>query len=387
MKLNGNKELLDALKAKIESAPTEGKTEAILTAFQEYTDAATEAIVAQYKADAERAEVDEDFRKTLGLRKLNAEEKGFYAKFGNGVKASITLTQEDVIPTTIVERTLNDVKKESGLLAKIRIIPSGVKKWISASHSGAAAWGAMTAAIAAELSATISSLNMDVFRLAVYLLVPKGIVALGDAYVDRYFRAILGEAMTDGLEYAVIDGDGKDEPIGYSRLISTSVDGVHTAKTAVALTNFGPAAYGAVIEDMTDSGKRKVEEVVLVCNPADYFAKILPASMAFVNGAWAPSFSFPTTVIQSVNCDEGAPVLFIPETYDLGIQAIEVGVFKETKALDDVDVLIAKTYGNGRAVDDACAVVLDITNLAAYVPSILVANTTAAPVNTKEVAA
>ena len=385
MKLNPNQKMLDELKAKIETANAEGKTEAILSAMSEFVESSTKEIVEQYAAEAQRANSDAEFAKSLGLRTLNKDEKAFYAKFGTSVKAALTFDQDDLIPTTIIERTLDSVKKESGLLGYVRLAPAGVKKWISAAATGAAAWGAMTAAISAELSATITGINMDAFRLAAYLLVPKGIVALGEAYVDRYFRAILAEAMVDGLEYAVIDGDGKDEPIGFSRLLSTSVDGVHTAKTAVALASFAPAHYGAVIETLTNGGKRAVEKVLLICNPADYFGKILPASMAFVNGAWAPAFSFPTVVIQSVNVDEGAPVLALPDMYDLGIQAIQVGVYKETKALDDVDVLIAKTYGNGRPVDDACAVVLDISALAAYVPSVLVANPTTAPVNTQEV--
>ncbi|PKM75924.1 MAG: phage major capsid protein [Firmicutes bacterium HGW-Firmicutes-15] len=370
MKLNTNKELLASLTAKIEGAPVENKTEAILSAMHEFIEASTAGIVEQYAQDAVRAQEDADFAKSLGLRTLNKDEKAFYSKFGVGVKNALTFEQEDVIPVTIIERTLDSVKKESGLLGYVRIVPAGVKKWISAAATGAAAWGAITASISAELSATITGINMDAFRLAAYLLVPKGIVALGEAYVDRYFRAILAEAMVDGLEYAVIDGDGKDEPIGFSRLLNTSVDGVHTAKTAVALATFAPEDYGPVIEVLTNGGKRKVEEVLLICNPADYFATILPASMSFVNGTWAPNFSFPTRVIQTVNCDEGSPVLALPNMYDLGIQAVKLDVYKETKALDDVDVLIAKTYGNGRAVDDACAVVLDISGLARYIDTV-----------------
>ena len=385
MKLNPNQKMLDELKAKIETANAEGKTEAILSAMSEFVESSTKEIVEQYAAEAQRANADAEFAKSLGLRTLNKDEKAFYAKFGTSVKAALTFDQDDLIPTTIIDNTLEAVKKESGLLSYVRIVPAGVKKWISAAASGAAAWGAMTAAVSAELSATISAFNTDVHRLAAYLLVPKGIVALGEAYVDRYFRAILGEALVDGLEKGVIDGDGKVAPIGFARLIGTSVDGTHTAKTAVALASFAPEHYGALISTLTNSGKRKVEEVILICNPSDYFTKIFPASRAFVNGVWAESFSFPTKIVQTVNCAAGSPVLALPGMYDLGIQAITVDVYKETKALDDVDVLIAKTYGNGRAVDDACAIKMSIADLKAFVPSVLVANTTVAPVNTKEV--
>ena len=35
--------------------------------------------------------------------------------------------------------------------------------------------------------------------------------------------------------------------------------------------------------------------------------------------------------------------------------------------MDDADVIVGKCYANGRAVDDECAVVFDITKLEEYV--------------------
>ena len=101
MKLNTNKELLASLTAKIEGAPVENKTEAILNAMQEYIEASTASIVEQYAQDAVRASADAEFAKSLGLRTLSKEEKAFYSKFGNPVKAALTFDQDDVIPTSI----------------------------------------------------------------------------------------------------------------------------------------------------------------------------------------------------------------------------------------------------------------------------------------------
>ena len=44
--------------------------------------------------------------------------------------------------------------------------------------------------------------------------------------------------------------------------------------------------------------------------------------------------------------------------------------YKETKALEDADLLIAKVYGNGRADDDRVAYVFNVTKLAEYVPTV-----------------
>lgn len=77
--------------------------------------------------------------------------------------------------------------------------PANVKKWIVASHSGAAVWGPLTDAIKGELSAEVTALNIDLHKLTAYLVIPKSIRELSMEFVDRYFMAILSEAMQDGL--------------------------------------------------------------------------------------------------------------------------------------------------------------------------------------------
>ena len=75
MKLNPNQKMLDELKAKIETANAEGKTEAILSAMSEFVESSTKEIVEQYAAEAQRANSDAEFAKSLGLRTLNKDEK------------------------------------------------------------------------------------------------------------------------------------------------------------------------------------------------------------------------------------------------------------------------------------------------------------------------
>lgn len=44
-----------------------------------------------------------------------------------------------------------------------------------------------------------SALNIELCKLTTYLVIPKAIRELSMEFVDRYFRAILAEAMQDGL--------------------------------------------------------------------------------------------------------------------------------------------------------------------------------------------
>ena len=67
------------------------------------------------------------------------------------------------------------------------------------------------------------------------------------------------------------------------------------------------------------------------------------------------------------NCPQGKGVFTIPNVYVMGVTSVQMKEYDQTKAMDDADLIIGKCYANGRAVDDNCAVVFDITKLEEYV--------------------
>lgn len=137
-----NKEVQEKVMQLLNDAPAEKKAEAIMQSIEMIQEAAHEDLVNQVVAEAERASHDADFKKQLGLRNLSQEEKKFYEGFKD-IKQSITANQIDIIPTEIIDRTLDDVKKASPILNLVNMAPANVKKWIVASHTGAAVWGAL----------------------------------------------------------------------------------------------------------------------------------------------------------------------------------------------------------------------------------------------------
>ena len=50
----------------------------------------------------------------------------------------------------------------------------------------------------------------------------------------------------------------------------------------------------------------------------------------------------------------------------MGISGVKLTEYDQTKAMEDADLIIGKCYGNGRADDDNCAVVFDVTKLEEY---------------------
>ena len=53
--------------------------------------------------------------------------------------------------------------------------------------------------------------------------------------------------------------------------------------------------------------------------------------------------------------------------YTMGFSGLKVDEYKETKAIEDCDLLIAKVYGNGRAYDNNTAYIFDPEELIAYI--------------------
>lgn len=185
-----NKELQQKIVKMLNEAKPEEKSEAIYEAAAMIAAEKHKGLIEELTRQNAQAAADEDYRKALGLRKLSKEEETFYERFKD-IKQSITASQIDIIPTSIIDRTLDDIKKKSDILSLVAFAPADVKKWIVASHSGKAVWGGITDAITGELSAEISALNIEQHKMTAFIIIPKSIRDLALPFVDRYFMAVM----------------------------------------------------------------------------------------------------------------------------------------------------------------------------------------------------
>ena len=347
---------------------SEDKAKAVYEAAEMIIEARCQEIAEKVKEEHDRAAHDEEFRRSLNLRTLSKEETEFYEKLKD-VKQAITAAQIDIIPTSIIERTLDDVKKSSDMLSLVQFAPADVKHWITAGHSGKATWGGITDALTAELSAEIKGMNIEQNKLHAFLVIPKAIRDLSLPFVDKYFMAILAEAMQDGLVEGYLTGNGKTGPVGiFNKIESFKTDGTASAKAVVStITKFSPAGLKEVRKTLTNGGKRVVSELHLICNPLDEAEYVDPAlyGEALTGGYRNVSF-MPIVKHVDANCPQGKAAFTLKGYYTMGVSGVKVDEYKETKAMDDADLVVAKCYANGRAVDDNCAVVFDVTKLEEY---------------------
>lgn len=368
MKIDGiDKELQQKVVKMMNEA--EDKGEAIYEAANMIIEAKHKDLINELAEQNARAAHDEEYRKKLGLHSLSENEKKFYENFKD-IKQAITASQLDIIPSEIIDRTLDDVRKSSNILKLVRFSPANVKKWIIGSHSGSAVWGELTGAITAELSASFESVNIELHKLHVCLVIPKAIQDLALPFVDRYFTAILSEAIQDGLVKGYIQGDGKNGPVGIvNKIDAFTSTGTASAKQKLTnITKFSPKGLAGVRKTLSKNGTRTIGTLYLLCNPKDEAEYVDPALYGeALTGGYRNTSFMPIEKIVDANVPEGTGIFTIDGMYVMGTSGVQIRTYDQTKAMDDADVVIAKCYANGRAVDDDCAVVFDITKLEEYV--------------------
>lgn len=347
---------------------SEDKSKAIYEAIEMLNEAQHHDLIEQLQVENEAFKANSQLNEKLGLRALSKNEKSFYEKL---INQSVTVKQGDILPTELIDNTLASVKEASDTLKLVQMAPAGVKKWLVAEKTGTASWAGLTDALTAELTATITSMNIEVNKLYVLLVVPKAIRELALPFVDKYFSAILAEAMHDGLVDGYLNGNGKVAPIGiFKQIGAVNTDSTHKDKTVSStITGFSPKQLAPVKKTLSNGGTRKVNKLYLIANPSDVYEYVEPALYYQGANGYISTSRTEIEVIEEPMCPKGKAALTLDKMYVLGMDSIKVDEYKETKALEDANVLIGKVYANGRATDDNTAFIFDVTKLVEYVPT------------------
>jgi len=373
--------------AQVTQAIKDGNEQAAQTALLSLFNGINEQILEQARQLA--GETDAAVLASRGVRQLTQAETKYYTAVLDAIKSDTpkqALTNISVaMPQTIIDAVMDDITSTCPLLGAISFQnTTALTKWIYNKQGvQSAKWGPITAAFTEELSGSFGVLDVATNSLKAFFVVPKDYIILGPAWLDRYVRAVLAEANMLSLEAAIVDGTGKDQPIGMTRSVADDVTvtgGVYPRKTAEPLTGFTPAAYLPLIAKLakTPTGRqRAVDHVTLVVNPTDYFAVVRPATtiLTTMGNYIADVFPFPTTVYQSAAVPTGHAILGLANRYFMGLGTSKDGLIEyddSVKFLSDERVYTSKLLGNGRPMDDNAFVYLDITGLERVVPEVAV---------------
>lgn len=326
----------------------------------------------------------------------SSNPKQALATIGDGTGATDVKTR--MMPETFIDEVLNDIAQAHPLLAKIGVTNVGyVTTVLRNKHTRqSAVWGNVESTITKEIVSAFDIVSVTQGKLSCFAAVSQDMLNLGPRWMAAYVRVCLGEAMACGLESGILKGKGiGGEPLGLNRNILGSINQTtgYPVKTAVEVTSFEPAAYGAIVATLaktdpisgsgTERVKSSIDGLTLVCNTVDYLTKVMPATTLLnTQGAYVNNlFPIPTDVVTSEFLDSGEAILFIPSEYDLfvgGNRGVEYS--DEYQFLEDNRVFKVVTYANGLPRWNTSSTVLDLTNLDPAYLNVKVAGT----VKTKE---
>lgn len=366
--------------AALQRALQNGNADEAGKAWQQVIDSISEKV----KTDYEMYSTNQKVLAQRGYRMLTTEETEFYQKMikaekSSNAKQSFTdlIETQGGMPETIIEDVYRELTEEHPLLNRITF--QNVKyltRWILNDHTKQkAAWGEINGKIEQEITSAFKTIELTLYKLSAFAVIPKDMLDLGPSYLDNYIRTILKEALYVAMEKAIIAGSGKNEPTGMNRDIHKGVsfnsETGYPKKTAIKVSSFLPKEYGPLVAKLakTESGRmRTFDEVLLICNQVDYLNKVMPATTVLTAaGTYAKDlFPFPTEVIRSNEVEEGEAILCLPEEYFFGIGGNKDGNIEKddsVKFLDDARVYKIKLHGNGKPWDNTVAIVLDISKL------------------------
>lgn len=363
-----NEELKTKMKEAVESGDNAKQVEAL-----------TELM--QYVAQETTMEVTKTMRQTnndniimtsRGAKLLTSEEIAYYDKLSGAMKANQSITNIDItMPITVIDRVFEDLERKHPLLSLINFqnVTGMVEIIVRTGDVTPAWWGKLTGEIEKELESGFDKKQVNLYKLSAFLPICKAHLDLGAAWLDTFIRRFLVEALSLGLEGAIVTGTGKDQPIGMNRdLAGSVVEGVYPEKEAIEITDLSPATMGALAAELTNEGKRVVTKLLMVVNPIDYLTKIFPATTVLnANGTYANNvLPFPTDVVQCPEVEQGKAIVGLASKYFMGLGSTKkIEESDEYHFLEDERVYLGKLYGNGFPVDNNSFINVDISGLEA----------------------
>lgn len=379
--------MVDALKA--------NDNEAFTQAFDEMIVAIANEIRSEYdqRFDDAQAAADRQILAARGVRQLTGEERQYYQKLGDCMKADdpkqALANANLTLPRTVFTAVFDELQTSHPLLSHIQFINATgmVEVLMNTNGEQIAVWGKLCDSIVKEILAGFTGVNMLLDKLSAFLPVCKAMLDLGPEWLDDFVRQTLYEALANGLEVGIVTGTGNNMPIGANRDVSEGVavvGGEYPEKGQMVVTDLTPKTVGNLLSliAVDPNGKPRVlRDVIFLVNAQDYYQKVMPATTVMAgDGTYRNNvMPFPMTVIPSIALDRGNAILGIGYKYFMGVGMDRAGRIEysdHVQFLEDNRVYLIKLYANGFPMDNNAFLYLDISGL---LPSTLQVTTMTPP--------
>lgn len=372
----------EELRTLIQKAVRDNDAEAFQAAFDEMLQRVGLDVQQEYenRMNDLQQELDSRILAARGVRQLTSEERSYYQKLGEAMKATdprqAVTGMDAVLPKTVIDSVFDDLRTNHPLLSRINFMATGGAVEIIVNTNGyeEAAWGDLCDDIVKELTSGFKKINTGLYKLSAFMPVCKAMLDLGPEWLDNYVRQVLFEAFANGMEAGIVTGDGNKKPIGMNRQVGDNVTvtgNAYPKKAAVKVSDLTPATVGNLISIMAadPNGKtRRVQGVILLVNPQDYYQKVMPATTVQApDGTYRNDvLPYPMDVIQSVSLPRGEAIIGIASQYLAMAGTSPNGKIEYSDHyhfLEDERVYLVKGYANGMPKDNNAFLRLDISGL------------------------
>lgn len=358
-----NTEIMNKMKNAIETADSE----AFVKAQTELAGTIEASIIAEARTAISENMNNAAVMARRGMNPLTKEEMAFYNEV---IEAGGFEGIEKTFVPSIFERVFEDLVKERPILGKIDFVnATGLNDLIVRDGDVEAAWfGPLTEEIKKKLAAAFKKIPVNANKLSAYLPVSKAMLDLGPAWLDRYVRALLVESLGAGLESAIFNGTGKNEPIGILKdLEEPVVAGEYADKVATPLDSLNLQSISKnILATLTNEGTRIIgTDLVLAVNPFDYWNVVIPskATVDSNGNETVGHAAFEEQYVQSVAVPAGTLVAFRAKDYFLGVaSAQKIEASDHAHFIEDERVYLAKQYVAGGPKNNE-ALVFDISGI------------------------
>ena len=348
--------------------------------FEAIAEQASEQVKAEYEAFKRQVGGD-DILARRGMNALTPEERSFY----NEVIRSKGFEDDLILPETVIDRVFEDLKEERPLLSKLRFVPTTAKtKIIRSRKTGVAVWGPLHKDVEGQLDTQFDQEEFTQVALTAFMIISNDTLDLGPAWLDRYVRICLSEAISEAWEVAFIEGTGNDQPIGLLKDMRAGTESNGDLKDKAVKGTLTFADSKAMVKEFSDVLKglsqytkyigkddtegevkhRKVGgKVNLIVNPINYYDIVARATVQNDAGSFVTNLPFigAENIIESIHVPENKLIAFVEGEYDATVSRPEkIYEYKETFAMQRSTLYAVDLLSNGQPVNNDAAHVYDI---------------------------
>lgn len=390
-------ETFEGIRQRMADAIKANDSEQFSQAFADMSEFKAQELKADFDAQLKGIQQDMDSRilNTRGVRQLTSKERTYWQKIIDAMKSTspkqALANISDVLPDTVIDSVFEDLRIAHPLLEAINFRPTTATTTFLTNANGInmAVWGPLCSEIVQEIVSGFKSVQTGLFKLSAFIPICNDMLQLGPEWLDRYIREILGDALYNGLENGIINGNGNNQPIGMICQVGddvTVVGNAYPSKAPVAVSDLGVASMANLMSMLAigPNGKpRRVDDLIMVVNPQDYYRRVMPATTIMApDGTYRNDvLPYPVRIFQSPFVALDSAVFGIAYRYFAAIAtgssvAGRIEYDDSCHFLEDERVYKIKLLANGFPMDNNAFLLLDITGMT---PLVLKTQTVAAP--------